>query len=451
MADRPNILFFFSDQQRWDTVGCYGQPLPVTPNLDHMAAEGVRFELAFTCQPVCGPARASLQTGKYALETGCYRNGIALPQDATTIARLASAAGYETAYIGKWHLASTQDMGDLDFDCRQDAVPPERRGGWDDYWLASDVLEYTSHGYDGYMHDGEMNKVDFKGYRVDCQTDFVLDYLRNHRGGDKPFFLFASYIEPHHQNDHKCYEGPDGSKEKWKDYHVPGDLEGTGGDWRENYPDYLGQCNSLDENLGRVRTCLDELGLADDTLIIYTSDHGSHFRTRNGEYKRAPHDGCIRVPMVACGPGFRGGKVAGSIASLIDIPPTLLTAAGIDVPEAMGGRPLQQLASGKAPADWPEEAFLQISESGVARALRTRKWTYAVHAPDLDGWNDRDSETYVEQYLYDNEADPNQRNNLVADDVYKDTRAELAVTLKRRMVDADEAEPVILPVDKEAS
>ena len=442
---RPNILFFFTDQQRWDTCGCYGQKLDVTLNLDRMAAEGVRFEHAFTCQPVCGPARACLQTGKYATETGNFRNGIELPLDEKTIAHRCSEAGYEVGYIGKWHLASTGK----DADYRTRAVPPERRGGWKDYWLAADVLEFTSHGYDGYMFDADMNQVDFKGYRVDCVTDFALDYLRT-RDGQRPFFLFLSYIEPHHQNDHACYEGPDGSKERWKDYEVPGDLVGTEGDWRENYPDYLGCCNSLDHNLGRVRAELEKLGMADDTVIIYTTDHGSHFCTRNGEYKRACHDACTRIPMIACGPGFEGGKVIDELVSLIDVPPTFLACADITQPTTFRGRPLQGLVNGTA-KDWPDEIFMQISESIVGRAIRTKKWKYSVWVPNGKefglGSKQPGSDTYHEEYLYDLESDPHERNNLVRDPSHTATRAELADTLKRRMAQAGEDVPEILPAE----
>ncbi len=441
---QPNIVLFFTDQQRWDTCGCYGQPLAVTPNLDRMAAEGVRFELAFTCQPVCGPARACLQTGKYATEMGAFRNAIALPLDEPTVARSLSAAGYEVGYIGKWHLASTAGLpGRPDVDFRESAVPPERRGGYKDYWLASDVLEFTSHGYDGHLFDADMQKVEFKGYRADCIADFALEYLRT-RDRKRPFFLMVSFIEPHHQNDRKRYEGPEGSKERFKDFPVPGDLAGTGGDWKESYPDYLGCCASLDHNLGRIRAELAKLGLADDTLVLYTSDHGSHFRTRNREYKRACHEGCVRIPMIACGPGFTGGKVVPDIASLIDIPPTVLRAAGAEVPATMSGRPLQDAVSGTAD-DWPEEAFIQISESQVGRAIRTRRWKYSVSAPGKDGWDDPASDSYVEEFLYDLEADPHERNNLVKDPALAGAREELATRLKRRMVAAGEKEPVILP------
>src|SRR5512139_1902466 len=107
---RPNIIFLLSDQQRWDTLGCYGQSLDVTPHLDRMAAVGVRFEYAFTPQPVCGPARACLITGRYASQNGCYRNGIPLAPGQATIATLLSDLGYETSYIGKWHLAGSIDF-----------------------------------------------------------------------------------------------------------------------------------------------------------------------------------------------------------------------------------------------------------------------------------------------------------------------------------------------------
>jgi uncharacterized sulfatase len=445
---RPNILFLFSDQQRWDTVGVYGQPpLPITPNLDRMAREGVLFRYAFSNQPVCGPTRAVLQTGRYATEVGCHINNTIPPPGAMLLAPTLSAAGYEVGYLGKWHLASSGPENGPD--CFQaKAVPPERRGGYSDFWLASDILEFTSHGYDGHMFDGEGRRRDFAEgrYRVDAQTDWLLEYLET-RKRDRPFFLFCSWIEPHFQNDHGCHEGPHGSKERYRDYAVPGDLAGTEGDWRTEFPDYLGSCASLDENVGRIRAKLEELGLADNTLVIYASDHGSHFRTRNSEYKRSCHDGCIRVPMIACGPGFRGGRVVEDLVSLIDIPPTIVTAAGASVPEAFRGRPLQQVLDG-TPADWPREVFLQISESRCGRAIRTPRWTYAVCAAEDAGtlWDHRAAvDVYVEDVLYDNAADPHQRTNLVADPATAAIRDELRATLLRRMAEAGEPAPEILP------
>jgi len=437
---QPNIVFLFSDQQRWDTCGCYGQPRDVTPNLDRMAAEGTRFENAFTCQPVCGPARACLQTGKYATEVGCHTNNRMLPLNERTIAHHLSDQGYDTAYIGKWHLASCGARGGVD-DFQARPVPLDRRGGYD-YWLASDVLEFTSHSYDGHMFDRNGNRREFPPgrYRVDAQTDWVLEYLHTRNAG-QPFFLFVSYIEPHHQNDHEHFEGPKGSKEKFADFVVPGDLVDTKGDWRVEYPDYLGCIHSLDENAGRIRAALQDRGLAENTLLIYTSDHGSHFCTRNGEYKRSCHDGSIRIPLILCGPGFKGGRCPQQLTSLIDLPPTILSAAGITPPDTMRGHALQPLLSGHT-AQWPEDVFLQISESQCGRAIRTTKWKYSVRAPDPSR-SDPSSTVYIEDFLYDLESDPHERNNLVADPGFRGIRETLARTLKRRMVDAGEIEPEI--------
>ena len=447
MTPKPNILFLFTDQQRWDTLGCYGQHLPITPNLDEMAAQGVRFDKAFTCQPVCGPARSCIHTGRYATEVGCHTNHRMLPVQERTTAHWLSGAGYEVGYIGKWHLASFGPVGGSD-DFRTRPVPPERRGGYNDFWLAADVIEFTSHSYDGHVFDAAMQTVPFPSgrFRADCLTDFAIDYLRT-RDGQRPFFLFLSISEPHQQNDHKQFEGPHGSKERFKTFVVPGDLEGTEGDWSESYPDYLGCCHSLDANLGRIRRELDSLGIAEDTLVVYTSDHGCHFRTRNREYKRSCHDASIRVPLIACGPGFRGGGVVHELASLIDLPPTLLAAASITPPSAMRGRPLEQLAQGDA-GEWPGEVFVQISESQVGRAIRTRDWKYSVRAPHRHGRDDADSDLYVEDFLYDLDADPHERNNLVDDPAYGAVRAQLAAALKRRMRNAGEPEPQIVPAER---
>jgi len=441
---RPNIVFVFSDQQRWDTLGCYGQKLDVTPNLDKMASEGVRFEHSFTCQPVCGPARAALQTGKYPTEVGCHTNHRMLPLDEKTMAHHLANAGYEVGYIGKWHLASQGPKGGPDY-FTETAIPPERRGGYKDYWLASDLLEFTSHSYDGHMFNDKMDRVEFPEgrYRVDALTDFAVDYLKT-RKRDKPFFLFLSYIEPHHQNDHNHFEGPKGSKERFKDYETPGDLAGTEGDWREEYPDYLGCVNSLDTNLGRIRNTLEELGFDKNTLIVYTSDHACHFRTRNAEYKRSCHDNSIRTPLIIHGPGFEGGKVVSELVSLIDLPPTVLAAAGVEPPSYMRGRPLQGLLDDSA-KNWPQEVFVQISESIVGRAIRTKKWKYSVVAPPTPGPQPPGSDVYYEHYLYDLENDPHERQNLVNDPAYAKVREELAGTLIRRMMEAGEQKPTIEP------
>ncbi|MEG1011985.1 MAG: sulfatase-like hydrolase/transferase [Ruthenibacterium sp.] len=439
---KPNIIFYFADQQRWDTMGCYGQKLNVTPNLDALAQKGTLFVNAYTCQPVCGPARACLQTGKYATQVGCYRNDIELPLDVKTLASYYNENGYETAYVGKWHLASNKDKGLCN---GNKAVPQELRGGYKDYWMVADVLEATSHGYNGYVFDAENNRHDFIGYRADCINNYAIDYLHQ-RKTEKPFFLFISQIEPHHQNDHARFEGPDGSKGDFKDYEVPGDLAGTGGNWRENYPDYLGQCHSLDANVGRLIDTLKAQGEWDNTILIYTADHGSHFCTRNKEYKRSCHDGCTHIPMIISGPGFEGGNRVEELVSLLDIPATLLDCAGIAVPADFQRGSLKKLVHGDRKG-WPQDIFMQISENQVGRAIRTKDWKYSVRA-DANGWTESKADIYYEDYLYDLNADPFEKHNLAQDARYVAVRDELSKLLKKEMRQAGETEPQFLPAQE---
>lgn len=401
---------------------------------------------------MCGPYRATLQTGLYPTQTGCYRNGIALPTGFRTVADRFYDAGYDAAYVGKWHLASTVGLpGAPDVDFATRAVPPERRGGYRGFWRAADVLEFTSHGYDGYVYDESMNRVDFRGYRVDRVTDFALEYLRGYEG-NKPFFLTISHIEPHHQNDRGHYEGPEGSKERFADFTLPGDLQALPGNAAREYPDYLGACRSLDDNLARVVALLKERGLYDDTVIVYVSDHGSHFTTRNrdahkngfDDYKRSCHDGCLRVPLVFGGGALtKRGRVQ-AVVSTVSLPKTLLKLAGVDVGCEMAGEDLLALVDG-VPEGRPDRAFAQISESRVGRCLRTQKYKYAVYAPGKEGNRDMDAEVYRTDFLYDLEEDPWELNNLAESPAHAQIRAKLAAELLQEMRKAGERPGAIVP------
>lgn len=427
MAD--NIIFYFSDQQRWDTLNDV-----LMPNLTALAAEGVTFSDAYTCQPVCGPARACLQTGEYATGCGAYWNGIPLPSDIKPLAEYFNDAGYDTAYIGKWHLASDRYPG-IGFHCEKTAVPEEKRGGYK-YWRAADVLEFTSHGYDGYVFDENCNRIDFKGYRADCINDFALEYIENH-DIDKPFFMFVSQLEPHHQNDHNCFEGPRETVESFKDYPVPPDLSFLKGNYEKEYPDYAAAINRIDENLGKLIDSLKAKGIYENTVIIYTSDHGCHFKTRNAEYKRSCHDSATHIPMVITGGAFKGGKTDERLVSLIDLPPTLLSLAGIEIPTHYKGNDLSD--------DTERDCvFMQISESQVGRAIRTKEYKYSVRALK-SGEMCHSAKVYFEDYMYDLKKDPYEKNNLVMDKKYAKTRAMLRKMLIREMMNAGEKKPKILP------
>lgn len=427
MAD--NIIFYFSDQQRWDTFNDV-----LMPNLTALASDGVTFSDAYTCQPVCGPARACLQTGEYATGCGAYWNGIPLSPDIKPLAEYFNEAGYDTAYIGKWHLASDR-YPHAGFHCERTAVPEEKRGGYG-YWRAADVLEFTSHGYDGYVFDENCNRVDFKGYRVDRINDFALEYIEKH-DKDKPFFMFVSQLEPHHQNDHHCFEGPAETVEMFRDYPVPPDLSFLDGNYEKEYPDYVAAINRLDENLGKLTECLKAKGIYENTVIVYTSDHGCHFKTRNAEYKRSCHDSATHIPLVISGGSFKGGKTDERLVSLIDLPPTLLSLAGIKIPEHYKGNDLNS-------SDERECVFMQISESQVGRAIRTKNFKYSVRAMK-SGEISHSASVYFEDYLYDLRNDPLEKINLIKDKKYSEQRTMLRKMLIRQMIKAGEKEPKIFP------
>lgn len=428
-GDRPNVVVFFTDQQRWDSTGVHDNPLDLTPTFDRLAVQGTHLYNAYTCQPVCLPARASLQTGKYASRVGCHTNGGCLSPDERTLGHWFRDAGYRTGYMGKWHL------------CDREPVPPEFRQGYET-WLASNVLEFSSDAYDMVMYDHAGLPTKLPGYRVDALADAGIRYLQQH--ADEPFFLMLSFIEPHHQNHRDEYAAPEGYRERYQGRWTPPDLEALGGSSAYHLGGYWGCIKRLDEAFGRVLDALRSLGLRENTIVLYTSDHGSHFKTRNGEYKRACHDGCSRIPMALSGPGLRGGGQIREVVSLVDMPPTLLDAAGLPVPASMQGRSLMPLVR-RQPCDWPAEAFIQISESQVGRALRTARWKYAVHAPDKKGWQDAYAERYVEQFLYDMEADPYEQHNLVGLDSLQDIAADLRARLIRRIREAEGREAVIEP------
>ncbi|MGW2159161.1 sulfatase-like hydrolase/transferase [Nonomuraea sp. NPDC001699] len=420
---RPNVIVVLTDQQRWDTVG------PFTPNLDRMARHGTQATVALTPQPVCAPARAALQTGRYPTSVGVHRNGLTLPGGQRTLAHHFGEAGYATGYIGKWHLADG------------DPVPAGQRGGYGT-WLAANTLEFTSDAYRTIVYDDADEPVFLPGYRSDALVDAAIRFVADHHA--EPFYLFVSFLEPHHQNEVDNHPAPDGYEERHQGRWLPADLAALGGTSARHLGGYLGQVRRLDEGLGRLLDALRSMGLLDDTIVAYTSDHGNHFKTRNDEYKRSCHDASLRVPLALRGPGFDGGGAISRPVSTLDLPPTLLAAAGLPVPEEMQGRSfLPLLADSRAP--WPEEVFFQVSESEVGRGLRTRRWKYYAVAEDADPWNAPAAPRYREQALYDLDSDPHELVNLAGLRSHAQVAAELRERLLRRIVEAGEAEPVVDP------
>jgi arylsulfatase A-like enzyme len=439
-SDRPhNVLIVFADQQRWDTLGVNGSPMGLTPNLDRLAREGTRFLLPVTNQPVCAPARACLLTGQYATTHGVWRNGIGLTGREQTLATCLAGAGYQTGYVGKWHLAGHEHG--------PGPVPLGSRGGFADFWEAANATEMVSHPFDTVLYDSAGNEVRPPGYRVDATTDRTIAALHRFADDGRPFLLMVSYLEPHHQNDVDRYVPPEGYEARYADPFVPPDLRPLPGNWQTQLPGYYGCVASLDENLGRLLAALRQTGQLARTIVVYTADHGCHFRTRNGEYKRSCHDASLRVPLVLWGGPFTRRQVVPEPVGLVDLAPTLLDATGVPVPPGVQGRSLLPLSRREADAceSWPDEALVQISESCTGRALRSERWTYGVTAPERPGPAAPASEVYVETHLYDDFADPAQHVNLLGRQRYRDVAQQLRARLLTRMMAVGETAPEIHP------
>ena len=435
----PNIVIYHSDQFRWDFVGANGLNSSThSPNLDALAAAGTNFSHAVTNQPVCAPSRSVLLTGRYATETGVWRNGLGLKEDLPTLATELRKAGYTANYIGKWHLApGTEAEGG-----GRGPVKQEHRGGFLDLWEASNALEFSTHPYEGTIWDRDDNPIEFKDeYRVDFLTDRAEKFLRQKQ--EKPFLLMISQLEPHQQNDLHRMVGPKGSAERFINAYVPQDLRSLPGDWHEQLPDYYGACESIDASVGRIRKILEKEGLAANTIFVFMSDHGCHFMTRNQEYKRSIHNSSLRVPLLIDGPGFESARVIQEVVGIVGIAPTLLDAVGVAIPDSMQGKSFLPLVhDAKARTAWPNAELIQISESMTGRAIRTRDWTYCVADP-TGATSQPSSTNYHEYQIYDQRNDPHELVNLAGRKEYRETADQLCDQLKKLMVTAGEADPEI--------
>lgn len=426
-GNRPNIILIISDQFRADCLGAMGvNPMNLTPNLDRMAGRGVLFQQAICNQPVCAPARASIFTGQYPTRHGVWRNALGLAADATTLATVLRHEGYSANYIGKWHLSAGGGAGNAG------AVPAANRGGFLDLWEAANALELTSHAYEGDLFDGAGKPIHFSGqYRADFMTDRALRFLRSVKS---PFLLTLSYLEVHHQNDSDTFDPPKEWAKRYANPFIPQDLRPLPGSWPSQLADYYACVAKMDEIVGTIRKTLTETGLDQNTVLVFTSDHSCHFKTRNAEYKRSPHESSIHIPLIIEGPGFNRGMRIPELVSQVDFAPTLLQAAGLTVPASMQGRSFLPLLD-RHTEGWRNEVFFEMSEFVTGRGLRTPQFTYAAMAPKEPGWRAvAAADRYVEYMLYDLAADPYQHVNLAGRAPYQ----KIAEELRQRLIERNQ-------------
>jgi len=302
---RPNILFILPDQQRFDALGKVN-PAVRTPNLDRLAGEGVRFDLAYVAQALCTPSRGAIFSGLYPHTNGLQDNVYNVPDTlsdpkyklSVTWPRLLQQAGYKTGYVGKWHLG-------------------EKAPACFDEWLGYNSLKPH---WTGKRQESQ--------YRSDVETDQAIDFIK--RNADKPFALCVGYYPPH-----TPYDPPKKYEEMYKGSAL-------------KPPAYWGAVTAIDDCVGRLLKGLDDAGQPGRTLVVFTADHGDHFgRLPGGANKRNGYDEAARVPLILRLPGaFEGGAVRTDLVSLVDIMPTILELAGVKAPQTLQGMSLVARAGG---------------------------------------------------------------------------------------------------------
>ena len=415
-----------------------------TPHIDALAARGVSYIQCVTNQPLCSPSRASFMTSRYATETGVWKLELELDHALPTVATEFRRQGYTSNFIGKWHVSATEPQGGKK---QMGWIPPgPSRGGFDDLWEGANVLELVSHPYEGdYWDDGGKN-IGFRDeYRVDFIAQRAVKVIEQRH--DKPWFLFVSQLEPHHQNDVDEFVPPKRYEGKYSDPFIPEDLRNLPGNWRSRIPGYYGCVQAIDDCVGTLMEALERTGQLENTVVMFFSDHGCTFRTRLGEYKRSPHESSLRVPMVVAGPGFEQGVKVEEVVSLLDLTPTLLEGARLEVAKGMRGRSLRGLArEAKVRREWDSVAYFQISQSICGRGIRTRDWCYCAFDPTVAHGEAAGSARYQDFALYSLAGDPAEMVNLVGRPEYAAVAAELRAELARRIVAAGEPKAEILAV-----
>lgn len=419
-AQHPNVLFVFADQMRGTDMGCAGNGEVQTPNMDRLAAEGTRFSHAFANCPVCTPSRAMLLSSRYPLSNRVIANDLPLPEDLPTIGAAFRDAGYRTGYIGKWHLDGVpRDKWTL---------PGPRRHGFDD-WAAFNC----SHNYfrpNKYYRDAP-EAVMAEGYEPEVQTDLALQFLA--KPEVRPFCLFLSWGPPH--------DPYPMVPERYKAQYAPQQLTlrpnvrplqpasirlARNLEPRQTLADYYAAITALDEQLGRLLDALQAGGLADNTVVVFTSDHGDQLWSHGTMKKQQPYEESIGVPLLVRWPDrIPAGRLSDALVSIIDYTPTLLDLAGLPALPSAQGESRAELLLGRQ-AQGADAVFLmditQMDESQVQqlpewRGLRTQRYTY-VRRQDGADW-----------LLFDNERDPYQLENRIIDSSYAVTRQHLATQL----------------------
>ncbi len=426
---RPNFVFFMTDDQRWDAMSCAGNEILKTPNMDRIAREGIRFENMFVTTSLCGPSRATFLTGKYVHNHGVRVNGGELSLDQKTFPEWLKEAGYETAFIGKWH---NRDLG---------------KGRGFDYTFG---FEGQGRYNDPIISENFGPPQEYKGHVTDILADHAVKYLE--RGRDKPFCLLLWFKAPHRSwipdkrfesvyqetkmpeppTFDDTYEGrPDAVKNadmKIGDFDDVPDLDTF---LKNYYRTLLG----VDENVGRILDALDRLGYTKNTVVIYSGDNGFFLGEHHFFDKRLMYEPSIRVPLLVRYPKMiRPGTTNQEMVLNVDVAPTILSLAGVEVPVDMDGKNMKSLLEGKGVL-WRKDFLYEYYEYPAVhmvrknRGIRTQRWKFIHYFEEPEEFE-----------LYDIQNDPYEVNNLYTNPAYMDVVAQLKarmIELRRELKDPD--------------
>jgi len=435
--NRPNIIFIMTDDHAAHAISCYGSKINKTPNLDRLAREGMRFNNCFCTNAICAPSRAVILTGKYSHLNGVIDNAVKFDGGQQTFPKLLQKAGYRTAIIGKWHLQSDPT-------------------GFD-YW---NILPGQ-----GIYHNPVMIEMGQRkkhtGYVTDIITDLCLAWLKE-RPADKPFCLMY-----HHKAPHREWEPDDKHAKLYEDTDIPipetfnddyktrcaaahqqemtieqhlnrKDLkmdppEGLTGQelkkWKyQRYiKDYLRCVAAVDDNVGRLLDYLDASGLAENTIVVYTSDQGFYLGDHGWFDKRFMYEHSLRMPLLVRYPKeIKAGSINDDIVLNLDFAPTFLDFAGVAVPSDMQGRSLRPLLKGNTPQNWRASMYYHYYEYPAVHSvkrhygIRTKRYKLIHFYHDIDAWE-----------LYDLEKDQNELNNVYDNPAYADIVKQLKTELQQ--------------------
>lgn len=472
MADskRPNILFICTDQQRYDAAGCYGNPHILTPTIDRLARDGVLFDQCYVQNPVCAPSRASLVTGQYVHTHGLWANGVELPSHAPLVSRALAEGGYDCGMIGKMHLAScfsgrTEPRREDDgYGFYRWAHDPSHASSENAYhqWLAEHhpaLYEQAKAGGARQRHQAAaFDTLPTEAHYTRWASEMALEFLHDHRDPEQPFFLWLNYFDPHHpfvapreyldRYDPEALPDPitapdelatkpaiqaDASRESYAGY-ARGFADHSYRDIKQIIAAYYAMVTLIDDEMARVLAALDELGLADDTVVIFTSDHGEML----GDHQlllKGPllYESAVRVPLIMRWPGqLPAGTRRSELVEWIDLTSTFLDAAGLGPMPAAQGMSLLPLARGNEDAEGRGWALCEYRDSGHGydppvhlTMLRLGQYKLIVQHGQPATARSRTGE------LYDLKADPQELRNLWDDP----TAAGIRIDLERFLLD----------------